>query len=140
MAKNTHFQAVFDHFGPLISLGQGWTAPLKLNFAYIHVIYAKVWGLIVGIAKILHFSIKMPVFCQFSYVLMVFNLYLPHISGKIMSEIIVLSIFSKGNVRIDKKKNYNDKYEIVLYTPHFNARWGGGGEAGYGQRPYFCAF
>ena len=68
----------------------------------------------------LHNMIFLP---QFSYVLMVFNLYLPHISGKLMSEMIVLSIFSIGNVRIDKKKtNQNEKYEIVLHTPHFKAR------------------
>ena len=54
---------------------------------------------------------------------MVFNRYLPHISGEMMSEVRVLSIFSIINVRINKKKtNHNEKYEIVLHTPHFNAR------------------
>ena len=46
---------------------------------------------------------------------MIFNHYLPHISSKSMFETRVLSIFSKGNVRINKKNtNYNEKYEIVL--------------------------
>ena len=41
-----------------------------------------------------------------------------------MAKMRVVSIFSKINVRINKKKtNYNEKYEIVLHTPHFNARW-----------------
>ena len=54
---------------------------------------------------------------------MVLERYLLHISGKIMSKMRVLSIFSIGNVRINKKITNNDeKYEIVLLTPPFNAR------------------
>ena len=35
-----------------------------------------------------------------------------------------------------KEVTFNVKYEIVLYTPVFNARWGGGGvQSLFGQCP-----
>ena len=73
-------------------------------------------------ARNLHLFTKIN-FCQFSDSSMVLNRDLPHTSGKIMVERIVLSIFSISMVKVEKKENnYNEKYEILLHTPHFNAR------------------
>ena len=48
---------------------------------------------------------------------MVFNRYLPHISGKVMSEMRVLSILFIRNVKINKKKQIIKKNMKLFFTP-----------------------
>ena len=48
---------------------------------------------------------------------MVFNRYLPHISGKIMSEMRVLSIFSITNLTVNKKKQIIMKNTKLSFIP-----------------------
>ena len=59
--------------------------------------------------------------------LMALNLDTPLKFCKILFEIVVLSIY----ILLRREKNakqsiFNEKYEIVLHTPHSDARWGGG--------------
>ena len=54
---------------------------------------------------------------------MFFKHYLPHISGKILSVKRLLSVFfHKKYENKQEKTSFNEKYEIVLHTLHFNAQ------------------
>ena len=59
----------------------------------------------------------MLVLCQFPYVSKVSNHYLPYISGKIMSDMRVMSIFLIRNVIINKKKQVIMKNMKLSFIP-----------------------
>ena len=55
---------------------------------------------------------------------MALNLYTPLNFCKIVFEIVFINIYPIKKEKNAKQSIFNEKYEIVLHTPHSDARWG----------------